>query len=117
MLKFLRRLYDGLAGFSSAGSLARRGMNNPYVAAALVIVACISIHLSIEKYNKITFKEARDSIVLTKAEQEAMVKAFADGSAYTSGATTPPVPTSDPFPENGLTGPKAHNNNNNRERF
>ena len=102
MLRFLRRLFDrlcdGMAGFPAPGSLARRGMNNPYVAAALIVIAVFSIHLSIQKYNKITFKEARDSIYLTKEQQKAMVRAFSDGSAYSSGAASPPRPVPDPFP-------------------
>ncbi|MBQ9359037.1 MAG: hypothetical protein IJT95_05795 [Abditibacteriota bacterium] len=87
-----------MEGFLTSGRLAR-GMNNPYVAAALIVIAVISIHLSIQKYNKVTFKEARDSIYLTKEQQEAMVKAFADGSAYSSGAAAPPSPAAAPAPK------------------
>ncbi|MBR4749223.1 MAG: hypothetical protein IK083_06610 [Abditibacteriota bacterium] len=70
-----------------------RGLNSPRLAILLMMVACVCIHYSIRITDKITFKEAKKSIVLTKEEQAGMVRAFADGSAYTSGATSPPRPT------------------------
>ncbi len=81
-------------------------LDNPYLAAALVVIAAVSCYHSKRAYDRITFKEAKKNIVLTKEEQKAMVKAFADGSAYASGATTPPLPSpldpiSDKIPKPG----------------
>ena len=43
-----------------------RGLNSPRLAILLMMVACVCIHYSIRITDKITFKEAKKSIVLTK---------------------------------------------------
>ncbi len=71
-------------------------LNKPWLAAVLLVVAAILIYASVKWTNKVTYKTGRDSIYLNKEDQEEMIKAFQDGSAYTSGAAgsgpAPPAP-------------------------
>lgn len=54
-------------------------MKKPATAIVLLVILVVAIYFSIGKTNQVTHKEERDSIYLTKEEQEDMVKAFANG--------------------------------------
>ena len=75
-------------------------LNKPWLAALLIVIAAVLIFVSVKWTNKVTHKTGRDSIYLNKEDQEEMIKAFQDGSAYSSGAAgSGPAPTAAPAPE------------------
>ena len=73
--------------------------NKPWLAAVLIVAAVVLIFISIRMTNKVTHKTGRDSIYLNKEDQEEMIKAFQDGSAYSSGAAGGGPSTAAPAPE------------------
>ncbi len=56
--------------------------NDPKIAIILVVVAAALIFASVKFTKKVNHSDAKSSIYLDEKDQQDMIKAFQDGSAY-----------------------------------
>ena len=73
-------------------------LNDPKIAIILVIVAAALIFASVKFTKKVNHSDAKSSIYLDEKDQQDMIKAFQDGSAYTVNPGDPTAAAQPPSP-------------------
>ena len=73
-------------------------LNDPKIAIILVIVAAALIFASVKFTKKVNHSDAKSSIYLDEKDQQEMIKAFQDGSAYTVNPGDPTAVAQPPSP-------------------